>query len=126
MFDNQSDNPIDTSAIGNMVRVGTVNQVDESRRMVRVHYSDTNTISGWLYVVGLPHTASTTVSVTVTPSASSGSAGDPSHSHSVTVNAPATATATTTVGHILPRLNSRVLVLYLPIFGGDGFVLGEL
>ena len=26
----------------------------------------------------------------------------------------------------LPKINELVLVLYLPVFGGDGFILGEL
>jgi len=122
MFEDHGSNTFDAAILEKLVRVGKVSAVDEARRMVRVHYDDMDITSGWLYVVGLPHSASTTV--TVSPTASSGNAGDPSHAHSVSVSAPAT--ATTTVQHILPRLHSRVLVLYIPLFSGDGFVLGEL
>lgn len=67
--------------LARLALVGRVSDVDKSKRLVRVIWSDNGQTSGWLYV--LRH------------------------------------------GEVwLPEINELVLVVYLPVFGGDGFVLG--
>lgn len=103
----------------NMVRIGKVSAVDADDLKVRVIYQDTNVTSGWLWVLQRPQTA---VSVPT------------SESHSHTVNSSGEDTtangshthAGSATGSWMPSVNDRVLVLYIPIFNGDGFVLGGI
>ncbi|MDE6260407.1 MAG: phage baseplate assembly protein V [Oscillospiraceae bacterium] len=77
-----------------MVQEGVVSAVDAGRRRVRVKFLTTDIYSGWLAV--LQHTG-----------AGVQAAG---HTASVTV--------------WMPKVNDRVVVLYLPCPDSDGYVLG--
>lgn len=112
--------------LGRMVQVGTVNTVDAKKRKVRVKFLETGMVSGWLYVLqhsgmGLNvtedggHGHEVTVADTYTGGGSGSVEAVPDHDHDKSV--------TTTW---MPKVNDQVVVLYLPVADGDGFVLGGL
>lgn len=88
--------------LNGIVRIGTVSSVDSNEKRVRCIFRDTEMTSGWLFVLQSPVTASV------------GRAGEDSHTHSVSLSA------------WIPKLNDVVVVLYLPVQNGDGFVLGRV
>ncbi len=90
-----------------LVQTGTVTAA--SGNQVRVKFPDTEIPSGWLTVLRAPPSV-----VVEDASGGSGEAAFASHSHG-TRTSPWT-----------PQVNDRVLVLYLPVPGGDGFVLGGI
>lgn len=118
-----------------LVQIGTVTAIDNESRKARVKFQDTGITSDWLCVLQHPST-----SVTVE------SAGK--HSHSLEITAKTNVEAeddvkvsvdvTGTVGeesehkhkaytnYWMPRINDTVVVLYLPVFNSDGFILGEV
>lgn len=110
-------------ALENLVRIGTVTDVDGARRRVRVKFRNTGMTSGWLPVVqhfgaelyvepDAEHTHDIADTFT-----GGGSAGMyPAHDHLPGSH----------VTYWLPRVNDTVLTLYLPVFNGDGFVMGGL
>lgn len=103
--------------LSRMVRIGTVTAVDGSRRTARVKFRDTGGSSGWLHVLAarpfIPGDGSLPPR-TEKEDGGSGEAAFASHSHELTVSP------------WLPRVNAVVLVLFLPVSGGDGFILGEI
>lgn len=112
--------------LARMVQVGTVSDIDAQKKKVRVKFPDTEIVSGWLYVLQRPgaglsikadggHTHEVKVKDTYTGGGSGEIKHVPAHDHKESV--------TTTW---LPKVNDRVVVLYLPIANGDGFVLGGL
>ena len=89
----------------NLVREGIVSSVDAANKKVRVIYPDKdNMVSGWLSV--LQHSGA---GVSVVPD------GTPVHNH-----------PNTTVTTWMPKVNDTVIVVYLPVFNADGFVLGAI
>ena len=86
-----------SSIMGRLVQVGTVTAVSGGR--ARVKFPDTGVISGWLYVPQHRGAA-----VPVNPA--------DGHSHGVQL------------GAWTPKVNENVLVVYLPVPDGDGFILG--
>lgn len=82
-----------------LVRIGVVSSVEGHR--ARVYFEDVDMVSGWLYV--LQH---------------SGGA--------VTVGQAQEHTHTARTGFWMPSVGQRVVCLYLPVFNGDGFVLGAV
>jgi len=105
------------SILENLVRVGTVSAVDAGRRRARVIFPDMDIVSGWLYVIQTPGAA---VNVA--------SAGK--HTHDDGAGLPTTESGehqhSATLSYWMPKVNDTVLVLYLPVFNGDGFVLGVI
>jgi len=108
--------------LAGLVRVGTVMDVDETKRMVRVKYQGEGITSGWLYV--LQHLGG---DLCIEP--------DGQHSHSVhdTYTGGGSSSAVSShnhtgshIGYWMPKINDRVLALYLPIWNGDGFVVGGI
>ena len=92
--------------LSGLVQTGTVTAIDSAKRKARVKFKDTGIISGWLYV--LQHYGA---DFYIEP--------DAKHTHEIT--------DTFTGSHLtywMPKVNDRVLCLYLPIFNGDGIVLG--
>lgn len=105
-----------------LVRVGVVTDLNADKLMCRVKYPDAGITSGWLYVLqhidGLITVApdnrhSHTVHDTYTGGGSSDAV--PAHNH------PGTLTKAW-----MPKVNDKVLVLYVPTENGDGFVLGGI
>lgn len=109
-------------ALENMVRVGTVTDVDKAKRRVRVKFLDTNFTSGWLQVV--QHFGT---SLIIKP--------DGEHTHRIQDTYTGGGSADTARKHEhaesyaaywMPKVNDIVLTLYLPVFNADGYVLGQL
>lgn len=73
--------------------------VDPAKCRARVKFKATGILSGWLYV---PQRRGAGVSVSTADG----------HSH------------TAQTGAWMPKVNDNVLVLYLPVQDGDGFILG--
>lgn len=70
------------TVLKNLVRVGTVTAVDETKGTVRVKFQDTGLPSDWLAVLS--------------------------------------------ASLWFPDIDDSVLTLYLPVFSGDGFILGRI
>lgn len=108
---------MDENILANLVRIGTVSSVDNAKQVVRVIYEDKDIVSGWLHVLQRPNTG-----VYIKP--------EGNHSHDISgggkteINGEHDHKASTT--NWMPRVNDTVLVLYLPVFNGDGFVLGAI
>lgn len=90
--------------LAGLVRIGKITAIDKAGLRVRAIFEDTDTPSGWLCV--LQHRGA---GVHVEPD------GEPTHDHKGTYMAP-----------WMPKVNEIVVVLYLPVFNGDGFVLGGI
>ena len=103
--------------LGRLVRVGTVTDIDNAKRKARVKFQDCNMTSGWLYVLDThPHIPDygPAPQKTGDTGGGSGEAAFESHSHPLTIKP------------WMPLVNDTVLTLYLPVFNGDGFVLGGI
>lgn len=112
--------------LSRLVQIGHVSAVDPRKKKARVQFPDTGITSGWLYVLqhggmGLSiaedggHSHGITVSDTYTGGGSGSIEAIEDHRHPG---------STTTAW--LPKVNDRVVVLYLPIADGDGFILGGI
>lgn len=91
--------------LAGLVRIGTVTDVNNAKLQARVKFQGENMTSGWLHV--LQHRKADLYIV---------SDGDPAHDH-----IPGSYLTTW-----MPKVNDTVLVLYLPVFNADGFVLGGI
>ena len=113
--------PEDENALINLVRIGVVSAVNAADKTARVIFEDKNITSGWLHI--LQH-GGAGVSIKA--------AGI--HTHSITDTFTGGGSASDAGGHIhaanvttwIPAINDSVVVLYLPVFNGDGFILGAL
>ena len=83
----------------NLVRVGTVTAINLDERTARVKFQDTGITSGYLKVLSNQPYIPDYVG---------------SHKHNLIIKP------------WMPHVNDTVLVLYLPVFNADGFVLGGL
>ena len=107
--------------LSRLVQTGTVTAVDSAKRRARVKFKDTGIISDWLYV--LQHYGA---NFYIKP--------DAKHTHEITDTFTGGGTASEFPDHDhlpgshltywMPKVNDRVLCLYLPGVNGDGFVLG--
>ena len=86
----------------NLVRVGTVSDIDRAGLKARVRYPDISMTSGWLYVVNNKPYLKTY----------DGPQMDDDSTHNITVLP------------WMPNVGDTVVVLNLPIDNADGFVLG--
>ncbi len=110
------------SILSNLVRVGTVSSVDSTNRKVRVMFKDMGITSGWLYVlqhyqagVYVDPDGKHTHTIADTYTGGGSASTEPDHDHTGTH-----------LTYWMPKVNDRVLALYLPVFNGDGFVLGGI
>lgn len=108
--------------LGRLVQTGVVSSIDQEKRLVRVMFPDTGITSGWLYVLQHPGCsiqivpdAQHTHTISDTYSGGGQASEFPAHRH------PGSVTTTW-----MPKVNDRVVVLFLPIPDGDGFVLGGI
>lgn len=116
---------MDENVIARMVQVGIVTAVDPDEHRCRVKFPDTGLTSDWLRVLrqtpgvsvnsGGSHSHTGSVSV---------SGGDHSHSASVTINETSSHGHGVDVSAWMPRINDTVVVIYIPVFNSDGFVIG--
>ena len=111
-----------------LIQVGTVTAVDPDAHKVRVKFQDTGITSDWLSVLKNG------------PSVSIGPAGGHSHGGSISVSSTdghsheASVSIeqadehwhTASVSLWMPGVNDTVLVVYLPVFNSDGFVIGGI
>ena len=96
--------------LSGLVQTGTVTAIDSAKRKARVKFKDTGIISDFYIEPDAKHTHEITDTFT-----GGGSAGEyPAHDHLPGSH----------LTYWMPKVNDRVLCLYLPIFNGDGIVLG--
>ncbi len=108
---------MDENILANLVRIGTVSSIDSGKRVVRVIFPDKDMVSGWLHVLQHPRAG-----VYIKP--------EGEHSHDIIGGGKTEIEGehdhAASVTYWMPRVNETVLVLYLPVFNGDGFVLGAI
>lgn len=93
--------------IEDMIRIGMVNDIREDERTVRVFFRDSGVMSGWLKVLQ----TSPFIPDKDVPQETGSADG---HTHSLTIKP------------WMPYIGDPVLCLYMPVFNGDGYVLGGL
>lgn len=101
----------------NLVRIGTVTAVNNEKRLARVKFLDAGITSAWLKVLAnQPYIPDYDVTPQRTEFTAGGSGDDAfaSHKHDLIIKP------------WMPRVNDTVLVLYLPVFNADGFVIGGI
>lgn len=101
-------------ALKNLVRVGTVTDVNNAELKARVRFQDVGVTSDWLHVLrNQPFIPDYDVpQKTELTSGGAGESSYESHSHNLVIKP------------WMPKVNETVVALYLPIFNGDGFILG--
>jgi phage baseplate assembly protein gpV len=108
---------MDDKLLQGLVRMGVVTEVDAEARRVLARYPDTGIVSGWLYVPQHPGAG-----VAVSP--------DGAHTHELTEGSASEAPdhdhTGTRLTVWLPNIGDRVLALYVPVWDGDGYVLGAI
>lgn len=126
-----------------LVQIGTVTAVDAEGRKARVKFQDTGITSDWLCVLQRgtsvtveaagQHTHEVKLSVKTdegsqdeaengkgeteretTGTASGTTSEEPAHEHEISITC------------WVPNINDTVLVLYLPVFNSDGYILGGI
>lgn len=105
------------SALENLVRIRTVTWTDPVKRLARVKFQDAGLPSAPLSVLSSrPYLPDYEVKPQRTEfeAGGSGTAAYERHKHDLTVKP------------WMPRVNAVVLCLYLPVWNGDGFILGEI
>lgn len=104
------------NALENLVRIGTVTWTDPVKRLARVKFLDTNLPSGKLPVLASrPYIPDYDVPQrTEHKAGGSGDAAYEDHAHPLAIKP------------WMPMVNATVLCLYLPVWNGDGYILGEI
>lgn len=109
---------MDDSIISRMIQIGTV--TDVSGKKARVKFQNTDITSDWLPV--LQRTGE------IVEVKSNGS-----HSHTITCSGEGCSPQSNTTGaHVhqaavtiwAPKVNDTVVVVFLPVFNSDGFIIG--
>lgn len=99
-----------------LVRVGTVTDVNNKKRIARVKFQSEDFTSGWLQVLNtrdfIPDYD--VDQRTEYEAGGSGAAAFERHKHDLIIKP------------YMPKINDTVLCLYLPCFNADGVVLGGL
>lgn len=111
--------------LAGLVRVGFVTDVNASKKMARVKFQGEGITSGWLHVLQRGgvldikpdggHTHTISVSDTFTGGGNGNASTAPDHNHN-----------DSTVALWMPDINAKVLVIYLPVFNADGFIVGGI
>lgn len=103
-------------ALTGLVRIGTVTDVDNGRRTARVKFQDSDMTSGWLCVLkNQPYIPDYSgPQRTEFEGGGSGAAAFEEHKHDLIIKP------------WMPKVNDTVVALYLPVFNGDGFVIGGI
>ena len=104
------------NVVSGMVRIGKVTDVSNDKLQARVLYQDSGMTSDWLQVVkNFPFIPGYDVPQrTEFESGGSGEAAFERHKHDLIIKP------------WMPKINEIVLVIYLPVRDGDGFILGSL
>lgn len=100
----------------NIIRIGEVQSINESERTVRVMFPDTKIMSGWLKVIKsppfIPSKGEEQKTETASGQREEGTFDE--HFHNVIINA------------WFPSIGDNVLCIFVPVFNGDGYVIGEI
>ena len=100
--------------LSGIVRLGTVTDVNNDKHLARVKFQSEGMTSGWLYVLDnrpfIP--GYNQQQRTEFESGGSGYPAFASHKHDLIIQ------------QWMPKVNDTVLVIYLPMFNADGFILG--
>lgn len=109
--------------LSGLVRVGTVMNTDQETRRARVKFQSENETSGWLSVLQhykadlyIEPDAEHTHIITDTYTGGGEADTAPAHDHLPGSH----------VAYWMPKVGDTVVCLYLPVFNGDGFVLGHI
>lgn len=99
-----------------IVRIGIVSAVDAPGKRARVMFKDLDMVSGWLHVLQQPLAVVTVAEQGLHTHTvdSSESSENGAHTHEAET------------GVWLPSIDDKVLVLYIPIWNADGFILGVI
>lgn len=104
------------NALENLVRIGTVTWTDPVNRLARVKFQDTDLPSGKLPVLAsrpyIPDYDGP--QQTERKGGGSGYPAYEEHEHPLIIKP------------WMPKVNAVVLCLYLPVWNGDGYILGEI
>ena len=104
------------NALENLVRIGTVTWTDPVNRLARVKFQDTDLPSGKLPVLAsrpyIPDYDGP--QQTERKGGGSGYPAYEEHEHPLIIKP------------WMPKVNATVLCLYLPVWNGDGYILGEI
>lgn len=109
---------MDDNILDNLVRIGTVSSVNNSKRIARVIFKDKDEmVSGWLHVLQWYGAG-----VYVKP--------DGEHQHDISEDGKTETEGehdhSANLTYWMPHINDTVVVLYLPVFNADGFILGAI
>jgi hypothetical protein len=107
---------MEENILKNLVRIGTVSTIDNTGKKARVIFQDKDMTSGWLFVLQHPGAVNIEENGEHTHSLSGGGSTDQNGDHGHDAAA----------APWMPAVNDTVLVLYIPIFNGDGFILGVI
>lgn len=88
---------MDNMDISTLIQTGIVEATEPGAHRARVRFSEQH--SGWLYVLQHPGAKATVETAD-------------GHTHKAAL------------GKWMPKVNEQVLAVYLPVPGGDGFILG--
>ncbi|MBR2131389.1 MAG: hypothetical protein IJ955_02430 [Oscillospiraceae bacterium] len=102
--------------LSRLVQVGTVTDVNNDKRIARVKFHDTGITSAWLRVLKNPPFIPTYDGPQRTEfeSGGSGDSAFSSHKHDLVILP------------WMPKVNETVLVIYLPVRDGDGYIVGGI
>lgn len=102
--------------LSRLVQVGRVSDVDNESRRATVFFPATKIVSDWLYVPDCrPYIPDYDgVQQTEEEEGGTGEASFASHAHKLIIRP------------WMPKIGDMVLVLYLPVYGADGFILGRI
>lgn len=107
---------MDEGILQNLVRIGTVTDTDNAKRLARVKFQDTGITSDWLFVLAsrpyIPDYDGP--QQTENRAGGAGYALFEDHNHPLKIKP------------WMPKVNATVLCIYLPVFNADGFILGEI
>lgn len=106
----------ESKILARLVQEGIVTDVDRAKRRARVLFPTSKMVSGWLYVLkSQPYIPDYDgPQKTQEKAGGSGEAAFASHTHELVIKP------------WLPKINDRVLCLYLPVQDGDGYILGGI
>ncbi|MEG1491130.1 MAG: hypothetical protein RR394_02680 [Oscillospiraceae bacterium] len=101
---------MDENFLNKLVRVGKVSSVNSTNKTARVVFGSL----GGMVSGDLPVLQTNGAAVSVSTTSLTYGTETKSHAHSATI------------GSWLPRVGQSVVCLYVPVFNGDGFIIGGL
>lgn len=111
-----------------LIQIGTVTATDPDAHKVRVKFPDTGLTSDWLCVLRNAPTVSISNDGlhSHTGSVRVDTADGHAHGASVSIEQNGEHSHYASIYAWMPKINDTVLVVYLPVFNSDGFVIGGI